>query len=130
LSATLNSLRTLIHSTGLTFTYFRPRLKHTRTAAVDGTDEPPELNHNLQPNKKQRVDFGSVDVYSFNFTQSYDTIPTEGGIPIGMEDKHHEVRHYESYRDFQRERFAENVSACSLSLLIKKCLDFKALFGQ
>lgn len=27
-----------------------------------------------------------------------------------MEDKHHDVKHYPSYRDFQRERFAENVS--------------------
>lgn len=87
-------------------------MKHTRTAAVDGTDEPSETGQSLQPNKKLRVDFGSVDVYSFNFTQSYDTVPSEGDIPLGMEDKHHEVRHYESYRDFQRERFAENVSFC------------------
>ncbi|KAI6183249.1 Cysteine/serine-rich nuclear protein 3-like protein [Aphelenchoides bicaudatus] len=87
----------------------RPRLKHTRTAAVDGTDNPSEFGQSLQPNKKLRVDFGSVDVYSFNFTQSYDTVPSEG-VSLGMEDKHHEVRHYESYRDFQRERFVENTA--------------------
>lgn len=76
---------------------------------MDGTDNPSEFGQSLQPNKKLRVDFGSVDVYSFNFTQSYDTVPSEG-VSLGMEDKHHEVRHYESYRDFQRERFVENVS--------------------
>jgi hypothetical protein len=106
--------------------YFSPRLKHTRTAAVDGTDEPSSSFFQM-PNKKRCVDFGSVDVYSFEFRQSCDTVPSEGGIPLGkslvkfkidsilgMEDKHHDVKHYPSYRDFQRERFAEQKEKYSL----------------
>ncbi|KAI6178957.1 Cysteine/serine-rich nuclear protein 3-like protein [Aphelenchoides besseyi] len=51
--------------------------------------------------RKTRVLFDKVDVYYFNIAQSADTVPSSGGIPLGMENKHFDSKEY-SCREYER----------------------------
>jgi hypothetical protein len=43
---------------------------------------------------KKHVKFTKVDVYLFDIKEGLDAIPTTGGIPLGMEDKHCDKKQY------------------------------------
>ncbi|KAI6228599.1 Cysteine/serine-rich nuclear protein 3 [Aphelenchoides fujianensis] len=51
--------------------------------------------------RRTRVLFDNVEVFYFPFAQGTDTVPSGGGIPIGMEDKHQEKEEF-TCREYER----------------------------
>ncbi|KAI6230454.1 Cysteine/serine-rich nuclear protein 3-like protein [Aphelenchoides fujianensis] len=132
----------------------RPRLRHTRTSAVDGDEMPPlkrvessrhlgpfpafassssalptaavpeEMDETLRsPKLPKRVGFGGVKVFHFGWALSYDTVPSTGGMPLGMELEHHDVSQFDSPTDYQRERTLERT--VSEVAVLDKCSNRK-----
>uniref|UniRef100_A0A914I9R9 Cysteine/serine-rich nuclear protein N-terminal domain-containing protein n=1 Tax=Globodera rostochiensis TaxID=31243 RepID=A0A914I9R9_GLORO len=60
---------------------------------------------NLSGQEKRHVNFGNVEVFRFAFAQGRDTVPTHGGVSLGMENTHH-ARHL-----FQQGEYAKYCKA-------------------
>lgn len=63
-----------------------------------------EFTDNLRIGYKRNVRFSNVEVYKFGLKQGVDTVPSMGGVSLGMEEHHHEkntfcLDEYSIYKD-------------------------------
>ncbi|KAI6184684.1 CSRNP-N domain-containing protein [Aphelenchoides bicaudatus] len=70
----------------------KSKIEQPKEVKVEAPKPKPESQ---KANKqKKKVEFNKTEVYLFEVREGLDAIPTTGGIPLGMEHKHHDKQEF------------------------------------